>query len=280
MKIGIASGKGGTGKTTVAVNLAAYLQEKHRVTLLDCDVEEPNAHIFLKPTFTEEKPVLVKNPEINRENCDYCGKCSEVCAYGALTVLKSKIIFYSNLCHSCGSCVYFCPQKAVAEVDRETGMIQKGAVNNIEFVHGILNVGEAMAVPVINEVKKNQKMTEITVLDIPPGTSCPVIASLRDIDFCLVVTEPTPFGLHDMGLLLKLLNKMEIPSAVVINRSDLGDEGVENFCQQEKIPVLIKVPFHKEIARLNAEGKILLEEIPWFRDSIQELWSGIKGLIQ
>lgn len=280
MKIGIASGKGGTGKTTLAVNLSAYLQEKHLVTLLDCDVEEPNAHIFLKPNFTDKKPVLVKVPQINREECDYCGKCSEVCAFGALTVLKSKIIFYRNLCHSCGSCAYFCPNKAIEEVDREMGIIQKGFAQEIEFVHGILNVGEAMAVPVINEVKKYQGINMITVIDIPPGTSCPVIASLRDIDFCIIVTEPTPFGLNDMGLLLLLLQKMEIPYAVVINRWDLGDSGVEDFCLNEKIPILIKIPFDKELARLNAEGGNLLKQIPWFRDSILALWAGVKGLVK
>lgn len=278
MKIGIASGKGGTGKTTIAVNLSAYLQEKNSVILLDCDVEEPNAHLFLNPTFTEEQTVFVKIPQVNREKCDYCGKCSEVCAFGALTVLKSKILFYPHLCHSCGSCAYFCPNKAIEEVDRELGIIQKGNAANIEFTHGILNVGEAMAVPVIYEVKQSQGVDQITVIDIPPGTSCPVVASLRDIDFCIIVTEPTPFGLNDMGLLVQLLQKMEIPFAVVINRWDLGDTGVEKFCQNEKIPVLIKIPFDREVARLNAEGGNLIEQIPWFRNSIQELWAGVKGL--
>ncbi len=278
MKIGIASGKGGTGKTTVATNLANLLKEEYQVLLLDCDVEEPNAHLFLKPELNKDIPVLVKVPKINGEKCDYCSRCSEVCAYGALAVLKSKVIFYPHLCHSCGACVHFCSREAITEADREVGIVQEGSLQNMGFVHGILDVGEAMAPPVINEVKKYQDKAELTIIDIPPGTSCPVLASLRDIDFCIVVTEPTPFGLNDMVLLIELLRELKIEFAVVINRADLGDEKLESFCWEEKIPVLLKIPFDKEIAGLNAEGISLVEEIPWVRDSFNSLWLKVKEL--
>lgn len=278
MKIGIASGKGGTGKTTVATSLANLLKEEYQVLLLDCDVEEPNAHLFLKPVFKKDIPVLVKVPEINREKCSFCSRCSEVCAFGALAVLESKVIFHSHLCHSCGACAYFCPQKAITEVTRRVGIVQEGSYKNMQFVHGILEVGEAMAPPVINEVKKYQDDARLTIIDIPPGTSCSVVASLKDIDFCIVVTEPTPFGLNDMVLLIELLKEMKISFAVVINRADLGDKGLENFCREEKIPVLLKIPFDKEAAGLNAEGISLIEKIPWWRDSFNSLWLKVKEM--
>lgn len=285
MKIAVASGKGGTGKTTVSTNLAKLIEkeyekkEDHRVWFLDCDVEEPNAHLFLKPSFTVSKPVLVKVPQIDLEKCDYCARCSEVCAFNALAVLKEKIIFFEHMCHSCGSCTYFCPQEAIKEVSREVGVVQEGFCDDMGFAHGILNVGEAISPPVIDEVKSYQDWARVTIIDVPPGTSCPVIAALKDIDFCLLVTEPTPFGLNDMGLLVDLLRSLNIPFAVVINRSDLGNEKVEMFCREEKIPVFLKIPFDKEIARISAEGGSLVEEVPWVRDSFSDLWSKIKEML-
>ena len=280
MKVAVASGKGGTGKTTVAVNLANLIKEDYQVYLLDCDVEEPNAHLFLKPSFEKSYPQTVPVPQVNQDNCDYCGRCSEVCAFNALAILKKKILFYEHMCHSCGSCIYFCPREAMVEVPREIGLMEVGFYRVMGFVHGILNIGEAMAPPLIKEVKKYQDRAQVTVIDVPPGTSCPVVASLKNIDFCLIVTEATPFGLNDMDLLVQLLKEMKVPYGVVLNRADLGDDGVEKFCEREKIPLFLKLPFDREIARLNAEGVSLIEEIPWVREAFKDLWSGMKELMK
>lgn len=280
MKVAVASGKGGTGKTTVAVNLANLIKEDYQVYLLDCDVEEPNAHLFLKPSFEKSYHQKVPVPQVNQDNCDYCGRCSEVCAFNALAILKKKILFYEHMCHSCGSCIYFCPREAMVEVPREIGLMEVGFYRGMGFVHGILNIGEAMAPPLIKEVKKYQDRAQVTVIDVPPGTSCPVVASLKNIDFCLIVTEATPFGLNDMDLLVQLLKELKVPYGVVLNRADLGDDGVEKFCKREKIPLLLKLPFDRGIARLNAEGVSLIEEITWVREDFKDLWSGMKELMK
>lgn len=279
MIIAVASGKGGTGKTTVAVNLAVTLKEQQEdkdVSLLDCDVEEPNVHLFLDPVITDRYPVKVPIPRLDQKKCNSCGRCSQVCAFNALAVIKNKVIFYPNLCHGCGSCLYFCPEKALWEGYRITGTVQEGYYGKLKTVQGTLQVGEAMAVPVIREVKAHQEKTPVTLIDVPPGTSCPVIASLQGIDYCLVVTEPTPFGLHDLGLLVMLLQEMGIPFGIVINRYDLGDSRVEAFCREKKFPLLLKIPFDREIAYHNAGGEILVEMMPRIKGLFQGLWQKIQ----
>jgi MinD superfamily P-loop ATPase len=202
MIVSIASGKGGTGKTLVATSLAFSLKGKHRVQLLDCDVEEPNDHIFLKPVITRREAVSIPVPEINEAKCSHCGLCAEVCAYNALAVLPDRVMVFPELCHGCGACSYLCPEKAISEVGRETGVVELGQADGIDFVQGRLDVGEAMPSPVIRRVKEKARPDGVVIIDAPPGTSCPVVESVKGSDFCLLVTEPTPFGFNDLVLAL------------------------------------------------------------------------------
>jgi MinD superfamily P-loop ATPase len=266
MIISIASGKGGTGKTTISTSLALSIKDKCQ--LLDCDVEEPNAHIFIKPQITSKSPVFAIVPEIDVEKCDHCGRCGEVCAFNAIAVippkkdLKGSTLVFSELCHGCGSCMYFCPQKAIKETTREIGIVEKGLRGKLEFVHGKLNIGEAMSPPVIRAVKQCLERDKTVIIDAPPGTTCPVITSIHGSDYCILVTEPTPFGLNDLVLAVEVLRKMKILFGVVINRSDLGDNKTTEYCQREEIPILLSIPFKKEIASSYSKGRAIVEDFP------------------
>jgi MinD superfamily P-loop ATPase len=269
MIISVASGKGGTGKTTISTNLALSIADN--VQLLDCDVEEPNAHIFIKPKIVEKKAVVVPVPQINEERCVNCGKCAEVCAYNAIAVLSKKVLVFSELCHSCGSCQYFCPFGAISEVSKQIGFIEVGKKNNLDFIHGKLKIGEVVAIPVIKEVKKHIDDSKTVIIDAPPGTSCPVIESVKDSDFCILVTEPTPFGLNDLILAVEVLRKMKIPFGVVINRCDLGDKNTENYCAKENIIILMRIPFKKEIALAYSQGIPIINKFPEYKVEFKNL---------
>jgi MinD superfamily P-loop ATPase len=257
MIIAIASGKGGTGKTTVATNIALSIG---KVQFFDCDVEEPNANIFLQAIIKEHEDVFVIIPEIDNEKCDYCGKCSEFCAYNALAVIHSNILVFPELCHSCGGCELVCPRDAINWKKQVIGRIEHGNSKDIDFYHGLLNVGEAQAIPVIKALKKKVDKKMNVIIDVPPGTSCPVIESINGSDYCILVTEPTPFGIHDLKLAVEVVRHMRIPFGVVINRDGIGDNRVELYCKKECIPILLKIPEQQKIALLYSKGNALVNE--------------------
>jgi MinD superfamily P-loop ATPase len=271
MIIAVASGKGGTGKTMVATSLAVSLKDRHRVQLLDCDVEEPNAHIFLEPDVRASRAVCIPVPVIEEARCNRCGRCAEVCAFHAIAVLGSHVLTFPQLCHGCGACSYACPHRAITEADRETGVIEIGRAEGIDFVQGRLTVSEAMAPPIIRKVREQANRGSIVIIDAPPGTSCPVVESVRDSDFCLLVTEPTPFGLNDLALAIATAQKLGLPCGVVINRAGADNSLIEEYCSREGIPVMLEIPLDEEIARLYSRGEILTEGIPAWRESFNRL---------
>ncbi len=281
MIISVASGKGGTGKTTVAVNLALSLKN---VQLLDCDVEEPNAHLFLRPEIKAQEKSFVPVPQVDETECAYCGICRDVCAYNAIAILpgsadkKGTLLVFPNLCHGCGACSLLCPKKAIKEVNKEIGSVEIGEACGLQFVHGRLNIGEAMSPPLIRHVKKYINPTRTVIIDAPPGTSCPVISAIKGSDFCVLVTEPTPFGLNDLVLAVEVLRKLGIPFGVVINRSDVGDGKVEEYCVNERIPVLMRIPFSRDIAVSYSEGTPIVKKDESFQDKFINLYLNIRGI--
>jgi MinD superfamily P-loop ATPase len=279
MIISIASGKGGTGKTLVATSLALSLKDSHEVTLLDCDVEEPNDHILLKPVITGSEPVNMQVPVVAEDKCNYCGKCAKVCAYHAIAVWGKNVMTFPQLCHGCGACSYLCPEKAIYEEPRQTGVIEWGHSDRVGFVHGILTVGEAMAPPVIRKVKEHANGSGLVIRDIPPGTSCPVVEAIKGSDFCLLVTEPTPFGLNDLALTVETVRKLEIPCGVVLNRAGVGDAGVEEYCRKEDLPILLTIPLDTEIARLYSRGVTLVIGMPQWKSHFHQLFNSIKEIV-
>jgi MinD superfamily P-loop ATPase len=265
MIISIASGKGGTGKTTVAVNLALSLP-KETAQVIDCDVEEPNAHLFLPPTIHQVTSVGIPVPRIDESKCTYCGKCVQICEYHAIAVILKNVLIFNELCHGCGACSYLCPEKAIFEMEREIGIVQEGSANGIPFVNGVLNIGEPMASPLIRKVKERIQKNKTVILDAPPGTACPVIETVKGSDFCLLVTEPTPFGLNDLELAVGMLEKLEIPKGVVVNKSDVGDREVWDYCQSKNIPILMEIPMDRRIAELYSRGvPIVVDHLPYMQ---------------
>ncbi|MBU4186469.1 MAG: ATP-binding protein [Proteobacteria bacterium] len=279
MIISIASGKGGTGKTTVAVNLAMAIGSD--VQLLDCDVEEPNSHLFINPVFEKTLTVTIPVPEVDEKKCNLCRKCGEICQFKAIIVIAdTTVMTFPELCHSCGGCKKVCPENAIKETTRELGIIQKGYRNGLEFVHGKLRVGEAMSTPLIVKVRSFAKPDKFTIIDAPPGTSCPVIASMKDTDFILLVTEPTPFGLHDLKLAVGAVKILKIPCGLVINRSDMGDNKVKDYAKNEGIPVFLEIPFDRNIAEAYSRGDMIIEVIPELRDKFLNLYNQIKNIAE
>ncbi len=275
MRICIASGKGWTGKTTIATNLAAVLGKVAQY--VDCDVEEPNGHLFLKPKIEYSEIVSVPVPKVDLEKCDFCRKCADFCQFNAIAVLGKNVLIFPELCHSCGGCKLICPKEAIFETSKEIGRLEKGIAKEVEFVHGYLKIGEAQAVPLIERVKKEIKPNKVAVIDAPPGTSCPVIAALKGVDMAILVTEPTPFGLYDLKLAVGVVRILNIPLGVVINRADLGDERVFDYCEKENIPILMTIPFDKKIAEDYAKGELLVRKTFW-HDRFLKLWTKIKTI--
>jgi MinD superfamily P-loop ATPase len=278
MIISIASGKGGTGKTTVATNLAVSLGGG--VQLLDCDVEEPNAHLFIHPVFEKTELVSAAVPEVDETKCNLCGKCGEICQFKAIIVIGKTVLPFQELCHSCGGCMEVCPEHAIREGERVLGEIEVGHRNGLEFIHGRLRVGEAMAPPLIRKVRSLAHPDRVTIIDAPPGTSCPVIASMKGADFVLLVTEPTPFGLHDLKLAVGAVRILGIPCGLVINRSDMGDDHLREYAGAEGIPILMEIPFDRKIAEFYSRGELLVDVMPEWREKFLELYQRITDLVR
>ncbi len=272
MVIAVASGKGGTGKTTVAVGLATVAG---RARLLDCDVEEPNAHLFLHPHLTQSCPVTIPVPEVDPDRCARCGRCAEACQFHALAALPGQVLVFPELCHGCGACALACPEGAIREVPRQVGVVERGRAGEITFAHGRLNVGEPMATPVIRAVKAHLDRAGLTLIDAAPGTACPVVEAVKGSDFCLLVTEPTPFGLSDLRLAVEVMERLGLPCGVLINRSDGRDIETESFLTSRGLPLLGRIAFDRAIAEAYARGWNPAEARPELCRSLREILTRI-----
>ena len=289
MIIAIASGKGGTGKTTVATSLAKSIVAAgsggpRSLSFLDCDVEEPNAALFLKPTLTSYEEVGILIPQVDHTACTYCGRCAEVCVWHAIAVVGEKVLIFPELCHGCGSCTVNCPEGAISEVLNVMGTLEAGLAGSIDFAQGTMDIGQAMSVPIISQLKKKHLAPEngdrVMILDAQPGTSCPVVETMRDADFVLMVTEPTPFGLHDLRLAVQVArDELGLPVGVVINRDGIGDSGVDEYCAAEGIPVLMRIPLDRRIAEAVSNGRVLVDALPEYKGAFQDLYAQISGQI-
>ncbi|MFH0702215.1 MAG: ATP-binding protein [bacterium] len=288
MKIAVASGKGGTGKSTVSTNLAYLLSKIYKkICLLDCDVEEPNCHIFLKPLLNLTEPVYIPVPQVNTGKCIQCGKCAEICQYNSLAFIKGKVIVFSELCHGCGSCMLICPSKALSETGREIGVIESGIGSGFNFIHGKLKIGEAMSPPLIkavkkaadphlqingfSEIKNDNENFKFQIIDCPPGTSCPVIAAVNGVDYVFMVTEPTPFGLYDLKLAVDVMRKLKLSFGIIINRSGENDILIEEYAKAESIKILTKIPDDRRIAECYSRGELVLRALPEYKKAFNPL---------
>ena len=281
MILTIASGKGGTGKTTVSAALGLALHESgEEVHLYDCDVEEPNLHLFFETNIKSSEVVSVPVPDVDLEKCTACGKCAEICRYNAIGVFGKNVLAFHELCHGCGGCILVCPEDAITEIPREVGVMEKGFLGSIPWVGGHLRVGEAMATPLIRAIKKELNESWISIIDASPGTSCPVVESIKGCDYVLLVTEPTPFGLNDLELAVNMVRELDLPFGVVINRSDMGDNRTVEYCRGENIQVLLTIPDSRRIAEGYSRGDNLLKSAAFLRsrllDMFEKITSGVR----
>jgi MinD superfamily P-loop ATPase len=281
MILTVASGKGGTGKTTIAVNMALSLasnSEEPRLLFLDCDVEEPNAHLFLKPIITEREGVDILIPHIDESLCAHHGRCTQACQFHAIAALPDTTLVFPELCHGCGGCQLACPEQAITEQPHQIGVIEAGNAGKVSFAHGILNVGEPMATPIIRRLKRRIKGDyNLCILDAPPGTACPVVESMRGADYVLLVTEPTPFGLHDLRLAVEVArDELGLPVGVVVNQDGIGDAGVDEYCSREDIPILMRIPLDRRIAEAYSDGITILEALPEYKEPFTDLMARIE----
>jgi MinD superfamily P-loop ATPase len=276
MIIAIASGKGGTGKTTVATSLASMLGAKGQI--LDCDVEEPNCHIFMNPELSVSEKINLSVPVVDMDLCSRCGKCGEVCRFSAIVLVGDTVLTFPEMCHGCGGCSLLCPEGAISEGSRELGVVESGHSGPVEFVQGRLRIGEAMSPPLIKAVKRKINPDKISILDAPPGASCPVINTVMDVDFIVLVTEPTPFGLHDLRIAVEAVSSLGVPLGVVLNRSDIGTSDVERYCEDTNLPLLMQIPHDRAIAVGYARGDLLIDAVPQYRQRFLDLSDQIHEL--
>jgi len=277
VKITVASGKGGTGKTTVAVNLAALAAgEINGVAYVDCDVEEPDGHLFLNPRITSESDARVPVPVVDEDRCTHCGDCARACRFNALLAAKNKVIIFEELCHGCGACSIVCPEDAISETTRAIGVVKQGHANGMTYLGGVLNVGEHMATPLVARVKEDiTSEISLAVIDASPGTSCPVIEAVRDTDYVILVTEPTPFGLSDLTLAVEMTRKLDVPFSVVINRAMNTTNELDDYLKRENIDILARIPLRRDIAETVSRGNMLLDENPEIREIFQSIFESI-----
>jgi MinD superfamily P-loop ATPase len=276
VRIAVASGKGGTGKTTVATNLAFVAARAGRsVAYLDCDVEEPNGAIFLKPRIGEDREVSLPVPRVDPARCTGCGQCGRICQYSAILSMNKTVLTFPELCHSCGGCLLVCPAGAISEVPRRIGRLESGLAGEVRFVQGLLDVGQATSPPLIRAVKAAAPAAELTVVDCPPGTSCPVIEAIRGADYVLLVTEPTPFGLNDLQLAVETVRQLETPFGVLINRADSGDGQTRRYCRIERIAVLAEIPDVREVAEAYSRGVLAAEMSEHYRHGFEHLLAAL-----
>lgn len=287
MIVSVASGKGGTGKTTIAVSLALSLVGDGDVgtpLLVDCDVEAPNASLFLRTIFEEHRNVIQPVPQIDSKACDVCKRCAEVCVYNAIAVVGKQVLVFPEMCHGCGSCTLNCPTGAIREKQDVKGTLERGRSGKIDFALGVLNVGVAMPVPAIHQLKQwaislQSPNDRPIILDAPPGTSCPVVETIRGTDYVLLVTEPTPFGLHDLRMAIEVArDELGLPVGVIINRDGIGNRGVDDYCVAEKIPVLMRIPHDRRIAEAYSEGAPLIEAVPEYEEQFRDLYASMVPL--
>ncbi|HZK25675.1 MAG TPA: ATP-binding protein [Oscillospiraceae bacterium] len=271
MKIAILSGKGGTGKTTVATSLVASLPA---CQYIDCDVEEPNGYIFLNPEVTNTIAVNVRVPKVDQDKCSGCGSCAEACQFNALAVVKDKVLVFPEICHHCGACLLACPEGAISEIDREIGVVEANADNT--FLQGRLNIGEPLSIPVIQQLKKHLHGELPIILDCPPGASCAVVQSIEDCDYCILVAEPTPFGLHDLQIAVRLVKLMQIPCGVVSNKATPGNNTIQDFCAEHELELLMEIPFSREIAAAYSRGILPVTTCPEWQEKFCALYQKVE----
>lgn len=277
--VAIASGKGGTGKTTIAVNMVRVLANLGKmVQYIDCDVEEPNGHIFLKPDLISRMNVTVDVPQVDPEKCTACGECGEICQFNAIICIKEHVLTFEQLCHSCGGCRRLCPADAIETRPVKIGEISIGRAGTIDFISGKLCIGNVRTPALIREVKKHIRNNSQTIIDVPPGTSCPVVGAVKDTDFVLLVTEPTPFGLNDLKLAVSLIRELNLPFALVINRYGIGNEEVEDYCQTENIDIIMKLPDDRRIAEAYSSGMMIVEDLPEYIELFTKLCDYLEGI--
>jgi len=278
MIISVVSGKGGTGKTLVATSLAMSLAGEKAVQLLDCNVEEPDAHLFLKPSLTTKETVTIRVPRLEREKCNFCRKCGETCIRSAIIVYAKHILLFPELCYGCGACYHLCPQKALTQEEKIIGIVESGSSNGIDLVHGRLVSGETLALNIVKKIKEATNKNGTVIIDTPAGISRTVVQTFRGSDFCIIVTEPTPSGYDSLTKAVEILKRLSIPGGVILNRTGEDDNRGEEYCRKENIRILLSIPLDNNIADLYSRGITLVEGIPSWKESFQRLYKNITEL--